>query len=358
MPPRSPKMKRRILGFQRRVWWPKWTPASSSSLIPTWAMVFSLSFVLPPDAGDSTGSAEQGPERGPGREVARISLLVQCRAQVFGRAVRLTGCRWVVSPTGRSRLRAGSASFPTSGGGIGWRIPSERAEGGLDGPPPVVRHGAARLRGRRAAPSRRRSRSPVTGWSKASRAACRNWRSQPEPPGGARTRGRRPRDGRSPPGGRGSGACARSQPHAQQRGGAVAELALDREVGSGRRAGASVSVDIRVRIAPVAADGGVDRARCAPAGGRRRGRGTRARSRVAPCAALQRGVHVLGAGDDEQARRVAVQAVHDARRAPGPGRRRRGRPERCDERGRAVPAAPGWTTTPAGLSTTSRRSSS
>src|ERR1700730_3352393 len=28
-------MKRRILGFQRRVWWPKWTPASSSSLTPT-----------------------------------------------------------------------------------------------------------------------------------------------------------------------------------------------------------------------------------------------------------------------------------------------------------------------------------
>src|SRR6476620_1486234 len=35
MPPRSPKMKRRILGFQRRVWWPKWTPASSSSRIET-----------------------------------------------------------------------------------------------------------------------------------------------------------------------------------------------------------------------------------------------------------------------------------------------------------------------------------
>src|SRR5437016_6225252 len=31
MPDRSVKMKRRIFGFQRRVWWPKWTPASSSS---------------------------------------------------------------------------------------------------------------------------------------------------------------------------------------------------------------------------------------------------------------------------------------------------------------------------------------
>src|SRR5690242_19955024 len=35
MPPRSAKMKRRILGFQRRVWWPKWTPASSSSRMET-----------------------------------------------------------------------------------------------------------------------------------------------------------------------------------------------------------------------------------------------------------------------------------------------------------------------------------
>ena len=35
MPLRSPKMKRRIFGFQRRVWWPKWTPASSSSFSVT-----------------------------------------------------------------------------------------------------------------------------------------------------------------------------------------------------------------------------------------------------------------------------------------------------------------------------------
>src|SRR5918995_3206482 len=35
MPPRSVKMKRRIFGFQRRVWWPKWTPASKSSRMLT-----------------------------------------------------------------------------------------------------------------------------------------------------------------------------------------------------------------------------------------------------------------------------------------------------------------------------------
>src|SRR5215467_2514671 len=35
MPPRSAKMKRRIFGFQRLVWWPKWTPASSRSRMET-----------------------------------------------------------------------------------------------------------------------------------------------------------------------------------------------------------------------------------------------------------------------------------------------------------------------------------
>ena len=38
MPARSPKMNLRIFGFQRRVWWPKWTPASSSSFMETTGM--------------------------------------------------------------------------------------------------------------------------------------------------------------------------------------------------------------------------------------------------------------------------------------------------------------------------------
>ncbi len=33
MPFRSPKMYSFIFGFQRFVWWPKWTPASSRSFI-------------------------------------------------------------------------------------------------------------------------------------------------------------------------------------------------------------------------------------------------------------------------------------------------------------------------------------
>src|SRR3954454_1760959 len=48
MPPRSVKMKRFIFGFQRRVWWPKWTPASSSSFMETTGMVapFSVSIAV------------------------------------------------------------------------------------------------------------------------------------------------------------------------------------------------------------------------------------------------------------------------------------------------------------------------
>ncbi|GIG37838.1 hypothetical protein Cpa01nite_32190 [Cellulomonas pakistanensis] len=42
MPLRSVKMKRFILGFQRRVWCPKWTPLSSS-----WRMVTTAMVVLP-----------------------------------------------------------------------------------------------------------------------------------------------------------------------------------------------------------------------------------------------------------------------------------------------------------------------
>src|SRR2546423_445135 len=47
MPPRSAKMKRRIFGFQRRVWWPKWTPASSSSRIETAPVATAMRKLLP-----------------------------------------------------------------------------------------------------------------------------------------------------------------------------------------------------------------------------------------------------------------------------------------------------------------------
>src|ERR1019366_2869846 len=48
MPLRSPRMKRRILGFQRRVWCPKWTPESRSSCKVTRATKISFRSVDQP----------------------------------------------------------------------------------------------------------------------------------------------------------------------------------------------------------------------------------------------------------------------------------------------------------------------
>src|SRR3989337_172819 len=48
MPLRSPKMYSFIFGFQRRVWWPKWTPASSSSFMGKVSTVTSLRLALRP----------------------------------------------------------------------------------------------------------------------------------------------------------------------------------------------------------------------------------------------------------------------------------------------------------------------
>src|SRR5262249_12485568 len=42
MPLRASKMNGFILGFQRLVWCPKWTPASNSSLMPMLSTVFPL----------------------------------------------------------------------------------------------------------------------------------------------------------------------------------------------------------------------------------------------------------------------------------------------------------------------------
>ena len=53
IPLRSAKMNGFILGFQRRVWWPKWTPASSSCRIETDGTVSDLLF----------GSFLRGPRR-------------------------------------------------------------------------------------------------------------------------------------------------------------------------------------------------------------------------------------------------------------------------------------------------------
>src|SRR6185437_5063676 len=96
MPPRSPKMKRRILGFQRRVWWPKCTPASSNSRMVT------LGTRIPPDRlrMDSGGCAPESLSghrrrarwnRSAGSEVDRTTLSLTelaLRAYPGGRILR------------------------------------------------------------------------------------------------------------------------------------------------------------------------------------------------------------------------------------------------------------------------------
>src|SRR5581483_8496413 len=47
MPLRSPKMNRFIFGFHRRVWWPKWTPASNSCFMLTTAIAVPPPVVWP-----------------------------------------------------------------------------------------------------------------------------------------------------------------------------------------------------------------------------------------------------------------------------------------------------------------------
>src|SRR3954464_11492485 len=63
MRPRSVKMKRFIFGFQRRVWWPKWTPASSNSFMETTGMgapFFGLDWHSAGGAGGQAGGAPAG----------------------------------------------------------------------------------------------------------------------------------------------------------------------------------------------------------------------------------------------------------------------------------------------------------
>src|SRR3954454_19825090 len=80
MPSDSPWMNRRIFGFQRRVWWPKWTPTSSSSRMPTCVAIWLLGSggVLSPPAPRGPGVfAGQDPQRLPrrGRERLRRASL-------------------------------------------------------------------------------------------------------------------------------------------------------------------------------------------------------------------------------------------------------------------------------------------
>ncbi len=132
--------------------------------------------------------------------------------------------------------------------------------------------------------------------------------------------------------------------------------ALDLEVRDGGAAAWSVSSDWRVgslRSRPI---GRLDRPapRARPAAHERQ---VRALERAAADELLQAPVRLLRARDDEQPGRVAVEPVDD----PRPLRVAAGGAVPDEARATSVPLvwpAPGCTTTPAGLSTTSRCSSS
>src|SRR5436309_15299601 len=97
MPPRSEKMKRRIFGFQRLVWWPKWTPASSNSRMETAPALVETAIEAPSDsfvscAGGSRGApparrgtrATAGPPGSGNRDAGRLAgpRSFQCAGQV------------------------------------------------------------------------------------------------------------------------------------------------------------------------------------------------------------------------------------------------------------------------------------
>src|SRR5919197_3134358 len=135
MPLRSPKMKRRILGFQRRVWWPKCTPASSSSLIPTWAIGASLSLPLfPPDAG---GLGADAPSRAPSVDPGGVARFLANRSVGRKFSVRLAfGQMKVEGFPPRPPTFSDAAPIPYRPAGVasaGGRFPPEGRRGGSPG---------------------------------------------------------------------------------------------------------------------------------------------------------------------------------------------------------------------------------
>ena len=120
----------------------------------------------------------------------------------------------------------------------------------------------------------------------------------------------------------------------------------------------------RTRAAPADHDaapghGGRGRAarrscRSARAGSPRPGRRTRGVTSRAAIIALSARVRLGAAGDDQQPRRVLVEPMDDPGAVAGRRRRQAASPSASTSEGPGLPGA-GWTTRPAGLSTTARR---
>src|SRR5262245_4784879 len=89
MPPRSVKMKRRIFGFQRRVWWPKWTPASSSSRMLT-------TDIGPPGGwGTTTGGGKRNRAKSPAPPPPGLRRVEGRSGRILANACALEGLREV-----------------------------------------------------------------------------------------------------------------------------------------------------------------------------------------------------------------------------------------------------------------------
>ena len=225
------------------------------------------------------------------------------------------------------------------------------------GPPLPTSGGPARLPpgpaprpGPRAAASGRRPPRRSTGCANASRAACRNWRSRPSAPGGAvlRVAGDRVADRQQVRAD--LVRAAGLEPHAQQLSSGSAR-SISKWVIASR--GSSVSVERRVRTRRSRPSGASIVPAQAPAGGPRRARGTRARSRARASAAVQR--RVGGASRASTSR----PDVSRSRRWTTPGRSGSSPPgdaarERLGERALRMPGRRDARRRPAGLSTTSR----
>ena len=118
MPLRSPKMKRFIFGFQRRVWCPKWTPASSICRIVMTAMEDSFAVDSPAAGAGATASGggcviDDPPGGGP---------VEQCTGRCPRRSVR----HRLISV----RLAVGSSPIRPVAAASGRRSPGTRSRGG------------------------------------------------------------------------------------------------------------------------------------------------------------------------------------------------------------------------------------
>ena len=265
--------------------------------------------------------AGQGRESRPNRVVCRLAKeSTRLFAQVSGASGVVGGARrFPPSPTSGVLARCGPAlPSPTSGGPVR-AFQSERGVAVDEPPRRSARSSAATRSSGRG--ERTSTRAPVTGCLNARRSACRNWRRSPKSAPG-RAAVLRVADDRVADrlrGARGSGACARSRA-ARAAASLLGRAALDLEVRASPRAASSVSVEMRVRGRGGRGRSGRRSCPCAPAGGPRPARGTRARSCAPAAARLERPVDLVGLAPRPAAPTCRGRGGGRSPRATGPRR--------------------------------------